>query len=454
MAAGYQIEHQCPQCGAPIVLEETDRLIRCPYCRVSSYLTAPRMFRYVLPHRVIDRDLVYFPYYRFRGTLFMCAKRGVDFRLIDASIPAQASSYFPPSVGVRAQTQKLRFAVSGIPGKFLPMTLASGVVPETVYKRFGPANPHGILHQEFVGETMSVIYAPFYIYGKLFDGITERAVSRMLPETFEDELEGSESSSWDAHFLATVCPGCGWDLDGERDSLVLMCRNCNTAWQSGADTLESVPVAHVPARNRPSGNLAGTRTSTDAKTTAGASTPSSTGFSTGANTPSSTGFSTGASATMYLPFWEITADIQGVELKNDRDLVRLANLAKVLPADTPSRPIRFWAPAFKVRPKLFLRLARTLTLTQVYAATKEGLPSGRTYPVTLRAVEGVDTIKIMMASFLKPVDRLPELLPGVRVRSLKSQLMYMPFSEGHHEWKNPELHLTIPKAVLRHASNL
>lgn len=409
MTSGFQIEHQCPQCGAPVLLEETDRLIRCGYCRVSSFLTAPRMFRYVLPHRVIDRDLVYFPYYRFRGTLFMCAKGGVDFRLIDASMPAQTTSYFPPSVGVRAQTQKLRFAVSGIPGKFLPMTLPSGVVPETVHKRYGPAKSNGILHQEFVGDTMSVIYAPFYIYGKLFDGITERAVSRMLPETFEEQLEGAESSSWGVRFLATVCPGCGWDLHGERDSLVLMCRNCNTAWQAAATALESLPVAHLPSTE---------------------------------------------GVGLHLPFWQISADIQGLELKHDRDLIRVANLAKVLPEDAPSRPVRFWTPAFKVRPKVFLRLARTLTLTQAYAPAKEGLPSGNTYPVTLRAAEGVDTVKIVIASFLKPVDQLPKLLPGVRIRAKESRLVYLPFTEGHHEWKNADLHLSIPKAVLRHAIHL
>jgi NADH pyrophosphatase NudC (nudix superfamily) len=29
---------------------------------------------------------------------------------------------------------------------------------------------------------------------------------------------------------AKKCPHCGWDMEGGKDSLVLICRNCNIAW--------------------------------------------------------------------------------------------------------------------------------------------------------------------------------------------------------------------------------
>ena len=44
-------QNQCPQCGAPADLEETDRLFACPFCRVTSLLLTRDYFRYVLPAR-------------------------------------------------------------------------------------------------------------------------------------------------------------------------------------------------------------------------------------------------------------------------------------------------------------------------------------------------------------------------------------------------------------------
>ena len=56
----FIIEHQCPQCGAPAELEETDRLFQCGYCRVKSYLTIPDYFRYTLPHHApAGKELIY-----------------------------------------------------------------------------------------------------------------------------------------------------------------------------------------------------------------------------------------------------------------------------------------------------------------------------------------------------------------------------------------------------------
>src|SRR3989339_2060059 len=31
-------------------------------------------------------------------------------------------------------------------------------------------------------------------------------------------------------FVPTLCPHCGWDMEGQKDSLVLICRNCDSAW--------------------------------------------------------------------------------------------------------------------------------------------------------------------------------------------------------------------------------
>ena len=86
MKTGYHIEHQCPQCGAPALLDETDRLFTCKFCRVKSYLTRDDFFRYILPQKTTGQDLFFFPYWRYKGTLFSCTSDGLDERVVDASL--------------------------------------------------------------------------------------------------------------------------------------------------------------------------------------------------------------------------------------------------------------------------------------------------------------------------------------------------------------------------------
>jgi len=77
-SSNFLIDYQCPQCGAPAVLDETDRLFLCEYCRVKSYLITKDYFRYTLPSKAPEnKKLLYFPYWRFKGMLFSCASDGV-----------------------------------------------------------------------------------------------------------------------------------------------------------------------------------------------------------------------------------------------------------------------------------------------------------------------------------------------------------------------------------------
>ena len=67
-------------------MEETDRLFACEFCRVTSYLYAKDVFRYLLPSKAADsKELVFFPYWRFKGMLFACAGNGVRHKFVDVS---------------------------------------------------------------------------------------------------------------------------------------------------------------------------------------------------------------------------------------------------------------------------------------------------------------------------------------------------------------------------------
>ena len=93
---GFTVEQECPQCGAPVELDETDHLLRCPYCDVNSFLFADDYFRFVLPPKVRNKDLIYMPYLRFKGSVFSCDSHAVSFRNEDITqigVPFKRNRY-------------------------------------------------------------------------------------------------------------------------------------------------------------------------------------------------------------------------------------------------------------------------------------------------------------------------------------------------------------------------
>ena len=116
---GFTAEQECPQCGAPIVLEETDHLLLCPYCNVNSFLSAPDYFRFVLPHKVLNKDLIYVPYLRFRGCVYFCSERGTGHRIVDITRLGVPFKKFPISLGLRPQAVKMRFVAPDTEDTFL-----------------------------------------------------------------------------------------------------------------------------------------------------------------------------------------------------------------------------------------------------------------------------------------------------------------------------------------------
>ncbi|MEJ2657193.1 MAG: hypothetical protein P8012_08340, partial [Desulfobacterales bacterium] len=157
------IEHQCPQCGAPAILKESDRLFYCEYCRVNSYLIQDRFFRYMLPNAAPEgKDLVFFPYWRFKGMLFSCVESGIFHKFIDVSYQAVESRFFPISIGLRSQALKLSFVTPEKSGYFLKPTFSFNKAMNIFKLRFSASLPSQVFYQSHIGDTISLIYSPFY----------------------------------------------------------------------------------------------------------------------------------------------------------------------------------------------------------------------------------------------------------------------------------------------------
>lgn len=406
----FKIEHQCPQCGAPAELEETDRLFRCGYCRVGSYLHVADVFRYILPDKApAGKELIYFPYWRFKGMFFTCFPGGMDKRFADFSQQAIATHHFPVNVGFRSQTQKLRFAGPQNPGVFLKPQLSSTDLMAVLNDRFSADLPKPILHQAHIGETLSLIFAPFYLEDKLMDAILNEPVATATAQEVVPLLGRKQSPAWPITFIPTLCPQCGWDLDGTSDALALTCANCRSAWWAKSGKLERLKTSYVPGVDK---------------------------------------------ATVYMPFWRIKADTSVMSLESYADLIRLANLPRVTQPGWDKQPFYFWTPAFKVRPHRFLSFGAHVTASQPQDDPQSGYPKARVHGVNLPIEEAVESLKLILTDFVRPRKRMEQVLQTMQITARRFRLVYLPFREGPHDLVHPGMNLAINKNLLAHARRM
>ena len=350
-----------------------------------------------------SKELIYFPYWRFKGMLFSCGGGGVAQKFVDVSHQAISSSIFPVSLGLRSQALKLRFITPETEGRFLKPSQSLARIEQNFDDRFAKTLPKPVLHHAHIGETISLIYAPFYLENRLHDAVLNSPVSMSSIDDFDLNQLPVESPHWQIHFMATLCPNCGWDLDGERDSLVLLCKNCTSAWYPVGKRLKQIKFCKFPiAENN----------------------------------------------AIYLPFWRIRSEINGLKLRNYKDLIKVANIPKVVQPGWERIGFRFWIPAFKVRPKIFLQLSKHMTLAQLQTEVELALPHTRHYRVNLPITEANQILKVNLASFIKPKNQLIDMLPEIDTDTRSFALVYVPFIEEHNQYIQPELQFAINKNIL------
>ncbi len=391
-------------------MEETDRLFACEFCRVKSYLVAEDVFRYMLPGNTPQsKNLIYFPYWRFKGMWFACDGTGVQHKFVDVSRQAVASPFFPASLGLRSQALKLKFVTPETAGRFLQPTQSFAQAAQNFEDRLDKNSARPALPHAHIGETISLIYAPFYIENGIYDAVLNRPTPASLTEDFDVDQLPAESPNWRIHFISTLCPSCGWDLEGKRDSLVLLCKNCVSAWYPIGKKLKKIRFGRYLASDN---------------------------------------------ASIYLPFWRIEPEISGIKLNNYADLIKMANIPKVIQPGWEGIGFRFWVPAFKVRPKIFLQLSKNMTLAQLHHELNGELPEHRHHPITLPIAEAVESLKVNIASFVKPKNTLAEIFHEIGITTKSYVLVYVPFLEKHHEFIQPDMQFAINKNILALSENL
>lgn len=402
------VEHQCPQCGAPALLEETDRIFTCGYCRVKSYLLQKDYFRYMLPHNAPEgAPLVYFPYWRCRGMLFSCMSDTIHQRVVDHSRPAIPAAHFPESLGLRTQAMTLKLAADHEGARFLQPSVAMKNAVLDFKNYFRSAIPGPVHVQALIGETLSMIYAPFYLDDALKDAVLNRSAAPAEQAAGDIADIPAAAADWPVRFIPTLCPNCGWDMAAEKDALSLACPRCRSMWRAGKDGLKRMKCRTLPDTEMPSEGL------------------------------------------LYLPFWRITASIPGIDLTSYADFAKRANLPKVAQDNWKDIPFHFWTPAMRLSPQAFLRAGCAMTLAQPGEAPIGDIPDGRFYPVKLPLTEAMSALKIIMASLLRPKNRIRPRLERMKVSAKDVLLVYVPFRESAHEYIHSRYRLCVNKNMLR-----
>jgi hypothetical protein len=405
MTTGWTIEQACPQCGAQVEFDEADRILSCKFCRVRNYLMPHDRFRYGLPAAagVPPENLFFAPYWRFRGMACICRAYDVDCRVVDTSLCGADITGLPQTLGLRPQALKLHFVLPEHTGRYLPLKVS----PKDFAARFADQQMRSdgqVFFRECIGETVSLIYAPFFVKDKkLYDGVLNSPVVPAADARAAEGVAEERRDTWGVSFLPTLCPNCGWDMMAAKESCVLMCPKCSRAWQPSAGRYTAIQYSVMQCSDQNS---------------------------------------------EYLPFWRMTATVEGLELKSQADLVGFANLPRVATAGMAEQPLSFWAPAFKIQPQLFLRLSRQVTVQQPGGEKHDQLLNLMLHPVTLPVREAAESIKLSLALIAaKRNDVYPDLARA-KIAVHGYELVFFPFTQTANELVHKGLCLAIGRNAL------
>ncbi len=405
-----RVEQGCPQCGAVVVLKETDRLLTCSYCGTRNYLQGNGPFRYVLPFpdgQPQPADVLLTPYLRFKGTIFLVTSQGISHRVVDTTQAANPVPGLPPSLGVRPQAMQLRRVERRNENRYLPQTLkASAIVAKAAaVSNLTAQAGRDLLHRAYIGENISYIYLPLVSkQDALFDGVTNNHIADLANMAGYSLRGRAYNDAWQLRFLATLCPRCGAGLDGARDCQVMGCSNCHSAWSFGSKGLTEVEWYILP------GDL---------------------------------------TTEVYLPFWKISTHIPSLEINSFADFVERSNQPFIPRAEWREQVMSFWVPAIKLRPKIFLQAGRQATLGQWRINPIAGKVVPNLFPVTLPASEARQAMKIVLAASTASPRLVYPYLPQTQITDMVNQLVYLPFTDQSHDWVQPETGIVIGKNILR-----
>jgi predicted Zn-ribbon and HTH transcriptional regulator len=369
--------------------------------------------RYIIPPKnPSQKNLVFIPYWRMRGKSYTVQPYKVSASMIDTSLRAAEITDMPETLGLRAQTQVLRFASPKMDASFLDSDIPYGSIHESAEissRMYRDAPGLTVFHRAFVGETISKVFAPVYVKGSgLFDALLNKPIAHIDYKKKEALNNAGKLKNWKLNFLPAQCPHCGWDLEGQSDNIAYFCKNCDSAWLLSSGKFKSIPFALVKSR---------------------------------------------APDAFYAAFWRIRAEIKGIAASSYADIIRLANLPKIIRTSWEDEEMYFWFPAFKLNPRAFIRLSRIVTFgrpgilfkDRAHPAFKRA-PLG---PVNIPPEEAAEALITLIASVCVKKKNVYPILETLTVKPEAMQLYFLPFVPQGGDYIQPTMNFSIQKSSFR-----
>ena len=406
----------CPSCGAPIEVDEADKVVECRYCDVRNYMVNSGPLRFVLPDMIPDsvdeEKIFHIPYLRFKGHIYSCTGSGLQHTIVDTTQLGFAGSALPASLGLRPQAMRIRLVAADNRGRFLRLTEQTKDIffkAANLTTAFGAKQKAPLYHRAFIGETVSFIYLPTYSKDdRLFDGVLNRPLA---PGAAVDDLlkdVAVPGKQWLPRFITTLCPHCAALMSGARDSLVMQCCNCESLWREKKGRFERLAFGFVPADR----------------------------------------------GDVYLPFWRIVADVDGLRMGSFADFLRLTNHPVVIRAEHEKMEHSFWVPAFKIRPKYFLKTAKNITVSQNKIPEKSPEMRRNLYPVTMPLTEAVQSLKAVLANSVVNKNMFMPSLPRIKIGQNTAELLYLPFHRLGQDLIQDQTSVTLNSKVLYYGRSM
>jgi DNA-directed RNA polymerase subunit RPC12/RpoP/predicted RNA-binding Zn-ribbon protein involved in translation (DUF1610 family) len=397
----FQIDLECPQCGAPVRLDEQDHVVQCGFCRTRHILHAePYPCYYIPPRKKAYAHLtsIYIPYWRFKGLEFTLGVHKPAFKVIDQSICALNHKHLPLSLGFRTQTQPLKCMDEKLSGHCLP--------PEMSYKQIFRQLSGQSEKKVHIGEILYLIFMPFYQDKEsMIDGVS----GKVLPSFTPPSLTNLTMPKIRHEFTPGLCPNCGWRLKGETTSVVLPCTHCDRFFLMHQKKLRQISVLTDTASEK-----------TD----------------------------------RMMPFWRFEIQTSQLDLTTRADLVKLANLPRVPTEKEKSSRLHFYVPAFKINPKLFLRIGRQVTVSQMPWSAEHPMPESTVHPADLSIEEGFQAIFPLIMELSARRQATWAALKTERLKLKSFSLAYLGFRKSGSELIQDTLGTSLPASAVRFGRQL
>jgi hypothetical protein len=381
----------------------------------------------------VQGELVFIPYWRMRGTRMALSETACRAEIIDHSALAVPFKEFPETLGIRSQTMTLKFVGPESTGIFFPPVLEKddfvkrmennplpmreltkrnidpvaknvalmGLLGTPGLEAFTAGLEKESLVRAYIGEIVSVVYAPYFINGQtVIDGITGRPV-------FKAQSAGAlcarqESAPLKLSFVPILCPQCDWNLQGEKETLVLACRHCGTAWQASECGLRPVETRIMTG---------------------------------------------GSDTALWVPFWILDVDYGALKLSSFADFIRLTNFPIPLKPESEGGKFSMWVPAFKANPEIYFRLGKRMSILQADTHQPETLPEN-IYPVTLPPSEAFQSLPIVLGEIAVAKKKVFPLVKNTAFSLRGATLALVPFDERGAEFVQRQSEIAISKNAL------